>query len=60
MPTGLLPYVKRSLETDAVAKVVVGPSSHPGLAADAAVQLLRTGGRENARDVAAHSAINAR
>ena len=42
--TGLLPYLKRSLEGNAVAEVVVGPSPHPTLAADAAVQLLRNAG----------------
>ena len=55
--TGLLPYVKRSLEGDAVAEVVVGPSSQPTLAADAAVQLLSNAGYENARAIVVHSAI---
>jgi hypothetical protein len=55
--TGLLPYLKRSLEGDAVAEVVVGPSSQPTLAADAAIQLLSTAGYENARAIVAHSAI---
>jgi DUF2971 family protein len=55
--TGLLPYLKRSLEGDAVAEVVVGPSSQPTLAADAAVQLLSNAGYENARSIVVHSAI---
>jgi hypothetical protein len=55
--TGLLPYLTRSLESDAVAKVVVGPSPQPTLAADAAVQLLSNAGYENARDMVSHSAI---
>jgi Protein of unknown function (DUF2971) len=55
--TGLLPYLRRSLEGDGVAEVVVGPSSQPTLAADAAVQLLRNAGYENARDMVLHSAI---
>jgi hypothetical protein len=54
---GLLPYLTRSLETDAVAKVVVGPSSQPTLAADAAAQLLSNAGYEKARDMVSHSAI---
>jgi hypothetical protein len=54
---GLLPYLKRSLEGDAVVAVVVGPSSQPTLAADAAVQLLSNAGYENARDIVLHSAI---
>lgn len=54
---GLLPYLKRSLEGDAVAEVVVGPSSQPTLAADAAVQLLSIAGYENAREMVSHSAI---
>jgi hypothetical protein len=55
--TGLLPYLKRSLEGDAVAEVVVGPSLQPTLAADAAIQLLSNAGYENARAIVAHSAI---
>jgi hypothetical protein len=55
--SGLLPYVRRSLETDAVAKVVVGPSSHPTLAADAAAKLLSNASYENARDMVSHSAV---
>jgi hypothetical protein len=55
--TGLLPYLKRSLEGDAVAEVVVGPSSQPTLAAAAAVQLLSNEGYENARAIVRHSAI---
>lgn len=56
-PTGLLPYVTRSLQPDAIAKVVVGPGSQPTLAADAAVQLSSNAGYENARDIVVHSAI---
>lgn len=56
-PTGLLPYLERSLESGAVAKVVVGPGSQPTLAADAAVQLLSNAGYENARELVTHSTI---
>jgi len=52
-----LPYLKRSIDEDAVAKVVVGPSAQPTLAADTAVQLLRNAGYENAREIVVHSAI---
>ena len=56
-PTGLLPYLARSLEKDAIAKVIVGPGSEPTLAADAAVQLLANAGYENARSMVGHSEI---
>jgi hypothetical protein len=56
-PTGLLPYVVRSLESDAVATVVVGPGSQPTLARDAAIQLLRGAGYTNAADMVTHSDI---
>jgi hypothetical protein len=56
-PTGLLPYITRSLDVDAVANITVGPGSRPTLAADAAVQLLRNAGYENAESIVEHSSI---
>jgi hypothetical protein len=54
---GLLPYLKRSLERDAVTEVMVGPSLHPTLAAEAAVQLLGSAGYVKASDMVTHSEI---
>ena len=56
--TGLLPYLKLPLDIDAVAKIVVGPSSHPSLAADAARLLLRNAGHDReAHGMVTHSTI---